>query len=376
MSRIVLENVTKRFGETVAVDNLSLEIDKGYFFSLLGPSGCGKTTTMRLIAGLERPDTGRIWIGDKLVSDANSNTFLPPAKRGLGMVFQNYALWPHMTVRDNVLFGLKVRRIPKDVQKKRMLEVMERLQIGELGARYPHELSGGQQQRVALARELVTGASVLLMDEPLSNLDAKLRIDMRLELKRLHEETGGTFIYVTHDQIEALTLSTHMVVMKDGLMQQVDTPNRVFAYPLNMFVASFMGSAPINVLQGEIANGRLRSNCFDLPLPDYIQNGHGERKVIIAVRPEEMFMVREKDEWTVGCYVESVMSMGYTVLLHVHIGNKESGQLLTVEHDQRNGVVSEGEETYLRFDSHNLHVFDIETEERLGSKRPDKTMLD
>ncbi len=372
MSRVVLENVTKRFGETVAVDNLSLEIPQGSFFSLLGPSGCGKTTTMRLIAGFERPDSGRIWIGDRLVCDAHNHTFVPPAKRGLGMVFQNYALWPHMTVKENILFGLKVRKLSKSEQQTRLEKVIARLQIGNLGERYPHELSGGQQQRIALARELVTDAKVLLMDEPLSNLDAKLRIDMRLELKRLHEETKGTVIYVTHDQIEALTLSSQMVLMKDGLLQQVDSPNRVFVSPATMFVASFMGNAPINEFQGTIEKNRIHTDFFTLPTPDYVRGEYSQKRVIIAVRPEEMFITHERTEWTVPCYVESVMPMGYTALLHVRLGERKGGIMVTVEHDQRSFDVRDGDEKHLRFDQRTLHVFDQETQIRLDSVREAK----
>lgn len=364
MSKIILDQVTKRFGDVVAVDNLSLEIPDGAFFSLLGPSGCGKTTTMRLIAGFERPDSGRIWIGDRLVYDSKDSTFLAPARRGLGMVFQNYALWPHMTVKENILFGLKVRKVPKVQQKERMGKVMEQLQIGNLEGRYPHELSGGQQQRIALARELVTDARVLLMDEPLSNLDAKLRIDMRLELKRLHAQNGGTIIYVTHDQIEALTLSSQMVVMKEGLLQQVDTPDKVFAAPSNLFVASFMGNAPLNQFQGSIENQRLKTPAFTLPLPDYIPSDTPERSVLIAARPEELSITDRPDEWTTSGKIQSVMLMGYVALLHVALGQNQD-TFLTVEHDQRSRLVESGEEVSIRFDRKTLHVFDAQNFQRI-----------
>lgn len=231
MRGVKLENITKRFGQTVAVNDVSLEIKGGDFFCLLGPSGCGKTTLLRMIAGLEKPDEGRIWIGDDLVYDSSDRTFIPPGSRRIGLVFQSYALWPHMTVEQNILFGLQVRKIPHDVQKRRLNEVNSLLQINGLERRYPNELSGGQQQRVALARELVTGADVLLMDEPLSNLDAQLRIDMRAELKRLHSDTEVTIIYVTHDQVEALSLSSMVSVLRNGVVHQCAPPDDIYNLP-------------------------------------------------------------------------------------------------------------------------------------------------
>lgn len=364
MSKIVLENVTKRFGDNAAVDNLSLEIPDGAFFSLLGPSGCGKTTTMRLIAGLETPDEGRIWIGDKLVFDGRTNTVVPPSQRGLGMVFQNYALWPHMTVKDNVLFGLQVRRVPRKEREERFLKVQEQLQIQALEDRYPNELSGGQQQRIALARELITSSKVLLMDEPLSNLDAKLRIDMRVELKQLHEATGGTIIYVTHDQIEALTLSTTMAVMKDGVLQQMDTPNRVFVQPANFFVASFMGSAPLNTFELTIEDGRLVNGAMQLPLPDgYASSEHNGRAVTLAARPEEINLLPSTDQWSVPGRIESILPMGYTALVRVVL---EGGSELTVEHDTRELEISSGEQLFVRFDPKTVHLFDTDTMERIA----------
>ncbi len=364
MSKIVLENVTKRFGDNVAVDNLSLEIPHGAFFSLLGPSGCGKTTTMRLIAGLETPDDGRIWIGDRLVYDGRTSTVVPPSQRGLGMVFQNYALWPHMTVKDNVLFGLQVRRVPRQEREERFRKVQEQLQIQSLENRYPNELSGGQQQRIALARELITNTKVLLMDEPLSNLDAKLRIDMRVELKQLHEATGGTIVYVTHDQIEALTLSTTMAVMKDGVLQQMDTPNRVFVQPANFFVASFMGSAPLNTFDLMVKDGQLVNGTMQLPLPDgYDASEQSGRAVTLAVRPEEVTLQRESDAWTVPGRIESILPMGYTALVRVVLQG-DTG--LTVEHDTRELDVTAGEELFVRFSPKTIHLFDTETMVRIA----------
>ncbi|TVQ39148.1 MAG: ABC transporter ATP-binding protein [Spirochaetaceae bacterium] len=371
MSRIILDHITKRFGNTVAVDDLCLEIESGSFFSLLGPSGCGKTTTMRLIAGLETADEGRIWIGDRLVFDGKDRTFVPPGKRGIGMVFQNYALWPHMTVRENILFGLKVRRVTSAEQQQRLSRVLERLQVTELADRYPSELSGGQQQRIALARELVTGAGVLLMDEPLSNLDAKLRIDMRVELKQLHEETGGTIIYVTHDQIEALTLSTRMAVMKYGVMQQTDVPSYVFAQPANLFVAQFMGHTPINLITATLAGSQLRFGDVGLPRPASLQALPDNETVLVAARPEELELVAAPGPWSVPARIESVLPMGYDSLLRVRVASDvnaaaDSQIHLTVAADERTRSVGEGDSCHVAFDQKAVHYFDKDSGARIG----------
>ena len=366
MNRVVLEHVTLRFGDNVAVDDLSLDIPSGAFFSLLGPSGCGKTTTMRLIAGLETPDAGRIWIGDRLVFDAASGTNVPPADRKLGMVFQNYALWPHMTVRGNILFGLQVRKTSKVEQVSRLADTLERLQIGELADRFPNELSGGQQQRVALARELITGSRVILMDEPLSNLDAKLRIDMRVELKQLHEETGGTIVYVTHDQIEALTLSSEMAIMREGVLQQLASPSEVFRHPANVFVASFMGNAPINLFDLEVRGERLQGPGWDVPLPPTCADAvRARRQVLVASRPEELSIRRDAAPWRVSGSVTSVLPTGYTAFVRVDLHG--GGAFVTVEHDLRSGDVAVGDEVHVAFDPATLHVFDAASQTRLNA---------
>ncbi len=362
MSRIILEHVTKRFGDYAAVNDLSLEIESGAFFSLLGPSGCGKTTTMRLIAGLETADEGRILIDDKVVFDAADSTVVPPGKRGIGMVFQNYALWPHMTVRENILFGLAVRKIEKADQEERLRRVLSRLQISELVDRYPSELSGGQQQRIALARELVTGAKVLLMDEPLSNLDAKLRIDMRVELKQLHEETGATVIYVTHDQIEALTLSSTMAVMKLGVMQQNAAPSEVFAKPTNLFVAQFMGHTPMNILPATIQGNSMQIPGGSLPRAASSASCADGSQILIGARPEELLLGTTQDERSISVRVESILPMGYDSLVRVSVEGAE----LTIAADERTRTVDVGDDCFVTFDDTQLHCFDAETHERLG----------
>lgn len=245
---IVLKNISKRFDKSVAVNHLDLLINDGDFITLLGPSGCGKTTTLRMIAGLETPTEGEIYIDNIPVFDIKKGIDVSPSKRDIGFLFQNYALWPHMTVQKNISFGLENLKWDKKDIDKRIAELAEILHIQELIKRYPAELSGGQQQRVAIARTLAPNPKVLLMDEPLSNLDAKLRMEMRAELKRLHKELKATFVYVTHDQLEAMTLSTKICLMKNGIMQQYSPPLTIYNTPANTFVSDFVGSPSINLL--------------------------------------------------------------------------------------------------------------------------------
>lgn len=247
-NNITLKHVSKKFGKTYAVRDLNLEIPANSFISLLGPSGCGKTTTLRMIAGLETPTEGEIWIGDKLVFSAKEGIDVPASNRGIGFLFQNYALWPHMTVYQNIAFGLETLKWKKADIKTRVEEMCDLLQLSEYINRYPSELSGGQQQRVAIARTLATNPVILLMDEPLSNLDAKLRLDMRAELKRLHATTQATFVYVTHDQMEAMALSTSICLMKMAVLQQYAPPLSLYGQPANTFVANFVGNPSINFL--------------------------------------------------------------------------------------------------------------------------------
>lgn len=249
MPEIVLKNVTKKFGGSIAVDDLNLNIQDKEFITLLGPSGCGKTTTLRMIAGLESPTTGEIYIDGKQVFSSEKGVDLSPVKRNVGFLFQNYALWPHMTVYKNIVFGLENLKWDKQAMKERVNELATLLKIEKYLERYPSELSGGQQQRVAIARTLAPKPKVLFMDEPLSNLDAKLRMDMRSELKRIHMETGSTFVYVTHDQLEAMTLSTRISLFKEGKLQQCAPPLEVYNQPVNTFVADFVGNPPMNFIE-------------------------------------------------------------------------------------------------------------------------------
>ncbi|MCI1245699.1 MAG: ABC transporter ATP-binding protein [Bacilli bacterium] len=249
MPEIVLNNVTKKWGKFIGVNNLSMTIADHAFVTLLGPSGCGKTTTLRMIAGLETPTSGRITIGGKVVFDSDSGVNVSPGKRDIGFLFQNYALWPHMTVRQNVAFGLENLKWKKENIDARISELLKMMDIEQFEGRYPNELSGGQQQRVAIARTLAPRPTVLLMDEPLSNLDAKLRLEMRSELKRLHQSNNSTFVYVTHDQLEAMTLATQVCLIREGNLQQYEPPLDIYREPINLFVADFVGNPSMNFIQ-------------------------------------------------------------------------------------------------------------------------------
>ncbi|GIK43411.1 MAG: ABC transporter ATP-binding protein [Chloroflexota bacterium] len=304
---ITIKNLTKNFGDVIAVNNVSLTIAPGTFLTLLGPSGCGKTTLLRCVAGLEDPDEGEIYIGDKLVFSHQQGISLPAGKRDLGLVFQNYALWPHMTVYKNMIFALEVQKLPKVEMDKRVKESLAEVQMEGYEDRYPREMSGGQQQRIALARMLAYRPKVFLMDEPLSNLDARLRMDMRAELKRLHFVSGATTIYVTHDQVEALTMSSNIAVMKDGVLQQLDTPDRVYRYPANLFVADFIGNPKVNLLDGTVSErDAVDFGKFRVPLDTHNANG----EVVVAVRPEDIAILTEPAPETVEFTAYSVLPAG------------------------------------------------------------------
>jgi len=370
MSRVRLENITKRFGNVVAVDNVSLEIEKGAFFSVVGPSGCGKTTIMRMMAGLETPNAGRIWIGDRLVFAGDDRTFVPPAQRRIGMVFQSYALWPHMTVYENIAFGLQVNKVGREEIKRKVQRVLELFQLGNLADRYPSELSGGQQQRVAIARELVAEREVLFMDEPLSNLDARLRMEMRAELKRLHAETGTTIIYVTHDQLEALSLSTKIAVMKDGRIQQVGPPNEIYFKPANLFVAEFIGLNPINTLKARVDGNRLTSGDVRLPVDlekVRISGLHRDADVVLAVRPEALRLVDVATERSLAGTVETVLTAGPTQLVQVLVREKSTTLRLTVQ-ESHEKQVSPGQQVYVEINPRDALFFDAKSEASLSGQ--------
>ena len=281
MSRILLEGVTKVFaGDVTACDDVDLTIDSGEFMVLVGPSGCGKSTLLRMIAGLEEVTVGRIVIGDRDVTD------LAPRARDIAMVFQNYALYPHMSVRRNLGYGLKVRRTPAAEIDRRVVEAARLLGLEELLDRRPAALSGGQRQRVAMGRAIVREPAAFLMDEPLSNLDAKLRVGMRAELSRLHDRLGVTTVYVTHDQIEAMTLGQRVAVMRDGVVQQVDKPQVLYRRPANLFVAAFIGSPSMNLVEGTVVDGAVELAGWRIPVDERLLPARGGR-AIVGIRPED-----------------------------------------------------------------------------------------
>jgi multiple sugar transport system ATP-binding protein len=284
MAKIVLDRVSKVFGsDVIAVNNVSLDIGDGEFMVLVGPSGCGKSTILRILAGLEEVTAGEVIIGDTQVTD------LPPKERDVAMVFQNYALYPHMTVEQNLGFGLRLRKTPKAELKQRVDDVATILGLDPLMQRKPGELSGGQRQRVAMGRAMVREPQAFLMDEPLSNLDAKLRVQMRAQLSLLHERLGTTTIYVTHDQVEAMTLGQRVAVLKDGILQQVDTPQNLYMHPANLFVGAFIGSPPMNLVEAQVSAGRVSFAGYDIALPPgHDLPAYQGKTVILGIRPSDM----------------------------------------------------------------------------------------
>jgi multiple sugar transport system ATP-binding protein len=284
MAKIVLDRVSKVFGsDVIAVNNVSLDIGDGEFMVLVGPSGCGKSTILRILAGLEEVTAGEVFIGDTQVTD------LPPKERDVAMVFQNYALYPHMTVEQNLGFGLRLRKMPKDELKRRVHDVANILGLDPLMQRKPGELSGGQRQRVAMGRAMVREPRAFLMDEPLSNLDAKLRVQMRAQLSLLHDRLATTTVYVTHDQVEAMTLGQRVAVLKDGVLQQVDTPQNLYMHPANLFVAAFIGSPPMNLVEATVSAGRISFAGYDMALPEgHDLPAYQGKTVILGIRPSDL----------------------------------------------------------------------------------------
>ncbi|MBR2281123.1 MAG: ABC transporter ATP-binding protein [Spirochaetales bacterium] len=320
MPRIVLEHVSKRFDKFVAVDDLNIVIEDRDFITLLGPSGCGKTTTLRMIAGLETPTEGRITIGDTVVFDAEKGINLSPAKRDIGFLFQNYALWPHMTVYQNIAFGLENLKWKREDIKSRVYEMLRLLKIEEFVHRYPAELSGGQQQRVAIARTLAPAPKVLFMDEPLSNLDAKLRSEMRTELKRLHSDSDSTFVYVTHDQLEAMTLATKICLMNKGVLQQYDPPLTVYSKPNNIFVADFVGNPTMNFINAKLSevDGKHVLSLFGLyaTFTANMNKPLNRENVIVGVRPEHIAIT---DSGKINATAYSALPAGMETTVKVKI---------------------------------------------------------
>jgi multiple sugar transport system ATP-binding protein len=358
MAQVVLKQINKKYDEVHAVKDVNLNIHDKEFVVLVGPSGCGKTTTLRMVAGLEEITAGEIVIGDRVVND------LPPKDRDIAMVFQNYALYPHMTVYDNMAFGLKMRKFAKAEIEKRVQEAADLLGIRELLKRKPRQLSGGQRQRVAVGRAIVRHPQVFLFDEPLSNLDAKLRVQMRVELKRLHDRLETTAIYVTHDQVEAMTLGDRVVVMKDGWIQQVGEPLELYGHPANKFVAGFIGSPAMNFAEATVteeggqvivANPGLRVAVA--PSKAERMRAYKGQTVTVGVRPEDMHIAASDVRTGFDAVVDVVEPLGAEILLDVKVGN--SVMVARVEPTVRAKV---HEKIRLNVEPDRLHFFDGKTE--------------
>ncbi len=361
MLSIQIEGLHKRFGKTIAVQNLCLEIEEGEFISVLGPSGCGKTTVLRCLAGLETPNSGSIHMDGQLVFSSSKGVIVPPGRRGIGMVFQSYALWPHMSVGANVAFGLETQGVAREELKKRVSEALEIVGIGELTERYPSELSGGQQQRVALARALVTEPRTLLLDEPLSNLDAKLRLQMRSELQRLHRRLDCTVVYVTHDQLEASTLSTRIVLMRQGVLQQIGTPKEIYQKPTNAWVADFIGSPSVNFIAGTVTQDgegvKLSGGSVLAMKRTSWSAGMG---VTVGLRPETISIVASTELSDLVGTVHSLQPAGNETFVQVRVGP----DIVTVRvFGEADWALDEG--VGLRIDERTVLVFRSDTEQLL-----------
>jgi len=368
MASVTLKNVYKVYpGNVTAVSDFNIEIEDKEFIILVGPSGCGKTTTLRMIAGLEEITSGELYIGDKLCND------VAPKDRDIAMVFQNYALYPHMTVFDNMAFGLKLRKVPKDEIKRRVHEAARILSIEHLLDRKPKALSGGQRQRVALGRAIVREPKVFLMDEPLSNLDAKLRVQMRTEISKLHQRLQTTFIYVTHDQTEALTMGTRIVVMKDGFVQQIDSPQKLYDEPVNLFVAGFIGSPQMNfvnvVVEKEDDKVYLKFAKDKLEIPAYKgkvleEQGYVGKEVILGIRPEDIY---DEDTphtsdctSTLGADIEVTERLGSETFLYGLINDVNF-----IARVSPKSTTQPGDNVRLIFDMAKAHIFEKETEKAI-----------
>ena len=375
MAEIKLEHITKRFGDVVAVDDVNLEIHDREFVVFLGPSGCGKTTTLRAIAGLEHPDEGDIFIDGKRVNA------LSPADRDIAFVFQFYALYPHLTVYDNIAFPLKAVKVPKSEIQERVKEVASILHIQPMLDRKPSHLSGGEMQRVALGRAMVRQPKAFLMDEPMSNLDAKLRVDMRTELKRLQHSLGATTIFVTHDQVEAMSMADRIVIMHHGSLQQVGTPHEVYNQPQTLFVAQFMGSPSMNLINGKVRSQAAVSRDIAGAEEPALHLTHTEvwiqlsaerisrlgpaQELIFGVRPEHIAVSKEPIENGFTATVHLVEALGSTNIIDIFLGeNPETGELVLLRARTHPAFKPDpGQTVWFNFDAKQVHLFDHHTEQ-------------
>ncbi len=365
MTSVTYENVVKKFGEMTAVDNINFHVDDKEFLVLVGPSGCGKTTALRLLAGLEEISSGEIKIGDRVVND------VAPKDRDIAMVFQSYALYPHLSVYDNMAFGLKLRKVNKDEIKRRVMEAADVLGITDLLQRKPRQLSGGQRQRVAVGRAIVREPKVFLFDEPLSNLDAKLRVQMRAEISKLHQRLQTTFIYVTHDQTEAMTMATRIAVINKGKLQQIDTPQNLYDHPGNLFVAGFIGSPAMNFFPGKLRKDGDRivvdTGDFVVPIPAAKAAPyklHTDKDIIFGIRPENIhdadFVPPNIDAEKVTVKVDVTELMGNEIFLYL-----VSGKNTFVARVDPRSKLRVGQQAQVMFDMDNFHIFDASTEEAI-----------
>ena len=351
MSQISLQNLKKSFGKTKVIHDLSIDVKDGELIVIVGPSGCGKSTLLRMVAGLEDANEGNILIDNKKVNE------LEPMERNIAMVFQNYALYPHMSVFDNMAYGLKIAKVPKDEIESRVQKAADILELGELLQRKPNQLSGGQRQRVAMGRAIVRNPVAFLFDEPLSNLDAKLRVQMRLEIKKLQTQLKTTSLYVTHDQVEAMTLADRMIVMNNGNVEHIGTPLEVYTKPKTLFTAQFIGSPAMNIIKGESKNDQIGlSNGATLKT-----NSDHNGKINVGLRPED-FKVDENGP--IKLKVELVELIGANTLIHGKLENSEEILVASIA-----GVVSEskiGKNIGLSFDESKLHLFDMNSDQRIN----------
>jgi multiple sugar transport system ATP-binding protein len=365
MASVTYDHVYKRFGDVVAVNDLDIVIEDKEFLVLVGPSGCGKTTALRCLAGLEDISEGKILIGDQVVND------IAPKDRDIAMVFQSYALYPHMTVYDNMAFGLKLRKTPKDEIKRRVQEAAEILGIEYLLDRKPRQLSGGQRQRVAVGRAIVREPKVFLFDEPLSNLDAKLRVETRANISKLHQQLQTTFIYVTHDQVEAMTMASRIAVITQGILQQIDTPQQLYDFPDNLFVAGFIGSPAMNFFPATLKSGDgnlvVDGGSFNVEVPadrSEPYRSHVDKEVIFGIRPEDIhnpqFTPPEITPQHVECTVDVTELMGNEIFAYL-----KSGENVFVARVDPRSKYHVGDQIQVVFNMDNMHIFDKETEERI-----------
>jgi multiple sugar transport system ATP-binding protein len=362
MASVTYDHVTKKFGEVTAINDLNMAVGDKEFLVLVGPSGCGKSTALRMLAGLEEITGGQILIGDRVVND------VAPKDRDIAMVFQSYALYPHMSVYDNMAFGLKLRKMPKNEIDARVKKAADILGIGHLLTRKPKQLSGGQRQRVAVGRAIVRNPSVFLFDEPLSNLDAKLRVQTRAEISKLHQQLGTTFIYVTHDQVEAMTMATRIAVMKDGILQQCDTPQTLYDKPDNVFVAGFIGSPSMNFFDAKLRsdNGKIfvDTGSFAVELPSEkasVFKPHLDKAVVFGVRPEDIYDPNYAPPGIhmapVEAKVDVTEMMGSEVYLYLVVGDKNF--VARVDPRTRSRI---GDKVQVALNLNNMHLFDKTTE--------------